>query len=106
MDIVCDAIQQGASAAPDVTTAAEPAAVSLIAWVGGRNKALGLPDLTGQYAESVKKVVLQNISAIADGAWRNNRGRDQARRQKAAADLRGRLSWKKFEELQQWAHAR
>ena len=38
--------------------------------------------------------------ALADADGRRHRGRDQSRRQKAAADLRERLSWKPFEELQ------
>ena len=100
VDIVCQAIEQGTTSAPDVSAAAAPAATSLIAWVGGRNRVLGLPELTGETAESVRKLVVQNISDIADAAWRDNRSRDGEKRRKAAGALRDRLQWSTFEAVQ------
>jgi hypothetical protein len=98
--IVCQAIEQGATSAPDVSSVAEPATSSLVEWVGGPNKALGLPVLTGANAESAKRLVLQNVSHIAARARRDNRSRDAEKRKRAAATLRERRRWKAFEEIQ------
>lgn len=100
VDAVYGAIEQGASSAPDVAAIAEPAASSLVEWVGGRNKALALPDLTVANADAARKQIRQNLLDIADGAWRSARNRDPEKRKKAAAELRERLRWKAFAEIQ------
>lgn len=99
MDMICQAIEQGAPAAPDVSSAAASAASSLVEWVSARNRALGLPELTGPVGESVKKAVVQDLTDIASSTWRDSRGDNADRRRKAAATLGERLRWKPFEEI-------
>ena len=100
LDMVCQAIEQGAPAAPDVSGVAGSAASSLVEWVSARNRALGLPELTGPVGESVKNAVVQDLTDIASGTWRDSRGDSADKRKKAAATLRERLRWKAFEEVQ------
>src|SRR4030095_7431732 len=99
VDVLCEAIEQGAPAAPDVSTVAASAASSLVEWVSARNRALGLPELTGPVGESVKKTVVQDLTDIASSAWRDNRGNNADKRKKAAATLGERLRSKPFEEI-------
>jgi hypothetical protein len=70
VDMVCQAIEQGAPAAPDVSGVAGSAASSLVEWVCARNRALGLPELRGSVGESVKKAVTQDLTDIASGDLR------------------------------------
>lgn len=99
LDLVCQAIEQGATAAPDVAASAQSAATSLVEWVNVRNKALGLPELTGVTADSVKKSVAQELMDIASGTWKSNRSADPKKRSGAATSLKERLRWKAFEQL-------
>jgi hypothetical protein len=99
VDMLCQAIEQGAPAAPDVSSVAGSTASSLVKWVSARNKALGLPELTGAVGESVKKAVVQDLTNIASGTWRDSRGDNADKRKKAAAALAERLRWKTFEEI-------
>jgi flagellar hook-basal body complex protein FliE len=62
LETVCQAVEQGTATAPDVSTAAESAATTLVEWVSVRNRALGLPELTGAVADSVKKSVTRICS--------------------------------------------
>ena len=55
LEIVCQAIQQGASTAPDVSATVEPAASALVQWVSARNRVLGVPDLTPTLGEGVRR---------------------------------------------------
>jgi hypothetical protein len=98
--MVCQAIEQGAATAPDVSSVAGSAASSLVEWVSARNKALDIPELTGPVAESVKKSVVQDLTDITLSTWRDNRGGNADKRKKAATMLRERLRWKAFEEVQ------
>ena len=85
------AIQQGASTAPDVSPMVEPAASALVAWVSARNRALGVADLTGSIADAVKKRVIQDLTEIANASWRSNRGVNEQKRTKSADALKERL---------------
>jgi hypothetical protein len=100
LDSVCGALEQGAPATPDVSTVAQSAASSLVEWVNHRNRALGLAELTGAIAESVKKKTSQDLVDIATETWKDNRSGDAKKRMTAAAALKERLRWKTFEEVQ------
>lgn len=99
LDSVCQAVEQGASTAPDVSTAAQSAATSLVEWVSVRNRALGLPELAGATADGLKKSVIQDLIEIASATWKGNRSADPTKRVSVAASLRERLHWKTFEEV-------
>jgi pyruvate/2-oxoglutarate dehydrogenase complex dihydrolipoamide acyltransferase (E2) component len=99
LDVVCQAVEQGSTAAPDVSTAAQSAADSLVEWVNVRNRALGLPELTGAIADSTKKSVVQDLLDIANETWKNNRSTDAKKRTSAASSLKDRLRWRAFEEI-------
>lgn len=99
LDAVCQAVDQSAASAPDVSTAAETAATTLVKWVTVRNQALGLPDLTGAIADSVKQSVARDLVDIAGTTWKNSRGADAKKRTSVVASLNERLRWKAFEEI-------
>ena len=99
LDMVCQSIQQAPSSAPDVSAAVEPAATALVQWVSARNRALGLPELTGPIADSVKKRVTQDLTDIANETWRGNRSGNEQRRTQAANALKERLQWRGWEDL-------
>jgi hypothetical protein len=99
LDMVCQAVQQGTAAAPDVTAATQAAATSLLDWVNVRNRALGLPELTGAIADSTKKAVVENLAELTTVTWKNNRSADERKRTQAATALKDRLHWKTFEEV-------
>jgi hypothetical protein len=99
LDVVCQAVEQGSTAAPDVSTAAQSAADSLVEWVNVRNRALGLPELTGAVADSTKKSVVQDLLNIASESWKGNRSTDAKKRTSAASSLKDRLRWRAFEEI-------
>jgi len=99
LEAVCQAVEQGTATAPDVSTAAESAATTLVEWVSVRNRALGLPELTGAVADSVKKSVTQDLLEIAGATWKNNRGADAKKRTSVAETLKERLRWRMFEEI-------
>jgi hypothetical protein len=99
LDSVCQAIEQGAANAPDVSSSAQSAATSLVEWVNVRNRALGVPELSGAIADSTKKSVAEDLIDIAAGTWKNNRSSDAKKRSSAAASLKERLRWKTFEEI-------
>ena len=100
VDAVCQAIEQGTPANPDLSGVAGSAASSLLEWVSARNRALGVAEMTAPVAESVKKSIVQDLTDIAVGTWRTSRGDSADKRKKAAATLRERLRWKAFEEVQ------
>jgi hypothetical protein len=100
LDIVCQAVEQPAPTAPDVSSAAQTAASSLIEWVTVRNKALGQPELTGTVADANKTSITRNLTEIAAEMWKDNRNANEQKRTKAITDLRSRLQWKAFEQVQ------
>ena len=100
LDTVSQAIQQGTSTAPDISATVEPAASALVAWVSARNRALGVADLTGPIADSVKKRVISDLTEIANATWRSNRGGNEQKRTKSADALKDRLRWRSWEEVQ------
>ena len=99
VDALCRAIDEGAQAAPDLSSLAEPASASLLAWVGAQDKALGNPETTAAIAEGSRKQVVQNLSDIATGSWKKNGKLAPEKRRQASADLRARLQWKSVEEV-------
>jgi N-acetylglucosamine kinase-like BadF-type ATPase len=99
LDTVSQAIQQGTSTAPDISATVEPAASALVAWVSARNRALGVADLTGTIADSVKKRVIADLTEIANATWRSNRGGNEQKRTKSADALKERLRWRSWEEV-------
>lgn len=99
LDLVTQAVQRGDTSAPDVTAAAQSAASSLVEWVSARNRTIGLPDLTGTTADSVRTTVVQNLTDIATEFWKGNRRANDQRRAKAIADLNSRLRWKAWDEI-------
>ena len=96
LDAVCEAVEQGTASAPDVSSSAEAAATTLVQWVSVRNQALGLPDLTGAVADSVKQSVARDLVDIAGTTWKNSRGADAKKRTSVVASLKERLRWKTF----------
>ena len=99
LDAVCRTVEQATTSAPDVSVAADTAAQTLVEWVSVRNRALGLPELTGATADSVKKSVTQDLVDIASATWKNNRSADTKKRAAVAASLKERLRWKAFDEI-------
>jgi hypothetical protein len=99
LDAVCQAIQQGAGAAPDVSGAATAAASALVEWVKVRNKPLGVAELNEVASEVVRKTVVADLTTIADGASKAHRSKDEQKRARAVADLQTRLQWKAFEDV-------
>ena len=62
--------------------------------------ALGVADLTGPIADSVKKRVISDLTEIANATWRSNRGGNEQNRTKSADALKDRLRWRSWEEVQ------
>lgn len=100
LDIVCQAIHQGASTAPDVSAVVDPAASALVAWVSARNRALGIAELTGPLAGAAKKRIIEDLTTIASAAWKINRGGTEQKRRTSADALKDRLRWRGWEEVQ------
>ena len=100
LDMVCKSVEQGASTATDVSSAAQTAASSLVEWVTVRNRALGQPELTDTLADATKTSVSRDLTDIAAETWKNNRGANKQKQTKAITDLKNRLRWKAFEEIQ------
>jgi hypothetical protein len=99
LDSVCQAVEQSAATAPDVTAAAQTAASSLVEWVSIRNRKIGLQELTGATAESTKKSIANDLIEIANATWKGNRSGDAKKRSAAVNALKERLRWKTFEEI-------
>ena len=99
LDSVCQAIQQDSSSPPDVSAMVEPAATALVQWVSGRNRTLGLPELTSPIADTVKKKVIADLSDISNETWRSNRNAAEQKRTQAATALKERLQWRSWEEV-------
>lgn len=100
LDAVLQSIQQPSATAPDVAAMADRAANGLVAFVALRNRALGELELAGVAAESVRKVVIRDLTDIANEFWRNNRTRDAKRREVATQTLGNRLRWKTWDQVQ------
>ena len=100
LDSVCGALEGAANVPPNVSGIAESAAKSLVQWVNVRNRALGLPELTGAIAESVQTSVVADLNEIAEATWKSNRSADPNKRKAAAMVLSGRLRWKPFDGIQ------
>jgi hypothetical protein len=98
LESVCQALEQTGNTAPDVSAAAQSAAASLVEWVNIRNRALGLPELSGAIADSTKKSIAQDLNEIAAASWKD-RSSDARKRSAAAASLKERLQWKTFDEI-------
>ena len=100
LDVVCQAIQTGAAALPDVKPAADDAAGALVDWVIARNHALAVTaSLDGAAGAGVKTGVSQDLQLIAASTWKTARAGDETRRTKAAADLKQRLQWKAWDDI-------
>jgi hypothetical protein len=99
LDSVCQAIEQGSQAAPDVSASATSAASALVEWVVVRKRALGGPELAVAAAENVKKSVAQDLVDIAAAGWKNNQSTDAKKRTGAAGALKQRLRWHTFDEI-------
>ena len=99
VDAVCRTIEEGTKDAPDVSSLAEPAAASLLAWVSGLDKALGNPESSAAIADGSRKQVIQNLTDVAAKAWQKNRALSAEKRRQASAALRARLQWKTLEQL-------
>ena len=99
LDAITGVIENGSTTPPNVSAAAESAANSLIEWVNLRNRALGLDELKGAVADSVKKSVVQDLVNIANESWKRNRSANEKTRGTAATALKERLRWRAFDEL-------
>jgi hypothetical protein len=99
LEQVCQTVESGAAAA-DVASTAQTAASTLVAWVAVRNRALGVPVMTNEIAESVKKSMVQDLVEIANAMTKSARGSDPQKRLKMAASLRDQLQWKSSEDVQ------
>jgi hypothetical protein len=99
VDAMCQSIEQDSAKGPDVGTAAQVAANSLVDWVSLRNRALGIAELTGGVADGLKKSIAQNLVDIASESWKANHGGNQQKRTAAAVALKERLRWLTWEEV-------
>jgi hypothetical protein len=97
---VSQVIEQASPTAPDVSVSVDPAASALLQWVSARNRALGAKELTPSIADGLKKRIVQELSEIATGTWKDNRGASEQSRKKAAAALTERLEWRTWEDIQ------
>lgn len=97
--MVCQSIQTGVAAAPDVAASAESAASSLLQWVAVRNQALGLPAISTAETEGLKKAIVKDIADIANGVWKNNKGAKGEKRTQAANALKQQLRWLSWDEV-------
>jgi hypothetical protein len=100
LDVVCQAIQHGASTASDVSASVEPAASALVQWVSARNRALGVSELAPPIGDALKKRVIADLTAIAGETWKATRGANEQKRTKAATSLKERLQWRSWDEVQ------
>ena len=98
LDQVCKAIEDG-SAATDITSTAQSAAASLIAWVATRNRALGVPVMTKELEDGAKGSIARDLVEIANATWKAARGSNPQQRQKTSASFRERLRWKSWDEI-------
>lgn len=96
---MCQAVEQGGTAAPDVSATAQSAAASLVEWVKVRNRALGEPEMSAPVTESIRKQIVQNLVDVSVESWKANRSSDQKKRAAAAAALKDRLRWKAYEDI-------
>ena len=99
LEHVCQTVESGAAIA-DVTSTAQTAASTLVAWVAVRNRALGVPVMTNEIAESVKKSMVQDLVEIANATTKSARGSDPQKRLKMTASLRNQLQWKSSDDVQ------
>ena len=99
VEAMCSAIEKGVVPGPDVAGMAEPAAAALMEWVAGRNKALGLPEVSGANLEAVRRQITQNLTDIVGGAARATSPKDAGKRKQTAGGLRERLQWKAFDDV-------
>ena len=100
LDSVVHSVNQPSPAASDVAAVATRAADALVAFVVLRNRALGEMELAGVAAESVRKVVVRDLTDIANEFWRDNGQRDAKRRETATKALVDRLRWKSWDQIQ------
>ena len=98
LEHVCQAVESGTAVA-DVTSTAQTAASTLVAWVAVRNRALGAPVMTNELAEGVKKSMVHDLVEIANATTKSARGSDPQKRLKMAASLRDQLQWKSAEDV-------
>jgi len=98
LDATKAAIDKGEADAA-VTDTATKAASSLVRWVAARNQALGEGVLAGKIAERVEADTRQGLIDISAELARKQRRAEANKKAQAAADLSGRLQWKRWSEL-------
>lgn len=91
-------IEKG-DADPAVTEAATRAAASLLRWVAGRNRALGLAVPTDRIAEVEAAKVRQGLIDISTELSRKHRGANAATKAQATSNLANRLKWAAWDAL-------
>jgi hypothetical protein len=101
LDLVCQAVEEGAPAAPDVTAASEAATAALMDWITIGGRALGLEPLSDSLTEGLRKSIARDLVEIASDTWSTHRSADAKKRTKATTSLQTRLRWKTAEELPQ-----
>jgi hypothetical protein len=99
LEQVCRAIEEGDSSTLDATDAAMAAASALVDWVAVRNRALDLPVMIQELAESTKRSVVQDMVEIAASSLKAARGADKQKRIKIAVSLSERLRWKTWVDV-------
>jgi hypothetical protein len=100
LDALCQSIEHGSSAPPDVKALVGPAASAVVEWVRVRNHALGVPEMATAVAEGYKKSLAADLSEIAASVWKRTKGAAHEKRTKDAADLKDRVRWRSFDEIQ------
>ena len=99
LDLVCNTIEQGATAAPDMIGPSQAAATALMDWVAVGGKVLGLPVLKDSVAKDLQKAFTQNLIEIGNTAWKTYSSADEKTRTEVVTHLKTRLRWKTAQEV-------
>ena len=99
LDLVVQAVEQDAPAAPDVTAASQSATAALMNWIAVGGRALKLPALNDSTAAGLSKAFARDLTDIATATWTAHKGADPQKRSEAVASLKARLRWKTAEEI-------
>jgi hypothetical protein len=70
-----------------------------VEWVPARNRILGVAELTPAAAEATKRIVIADLTTIAEGAWKEHAKGNEQKRARVVADLKTRLQWKAWDDV-------
>jgi hypothetical protein len=98
LEQACQGAESAPSSPPDTTVQASAAASALVDWVALRNRALELPVMTSDVADTIKKGIVLDLTEIAGHIRKIGRAAPD-RKSKELDALKERLRWKSWESV-------